>query len=136
MFTGGQMRILVTGGVGFIGSNFIHYLVGLNLKNIEIVILDKLTYAANLRNLDGLDENSYELIIGDICDKELVAKIFPGTDYVVHFAAESHVDNSISSPDEFITTNFIGTQILLDSARKNGVKNSYIFQPTRFTVLF
>ena len=122
MFTGGQMRILVTGGVGFIGSNFIHYLVGLNLKNIEIVILDKLTYAANLRNLDGLDENSYELIIGDICDKELVAKIFPGTDYVVHFAAESHVDNSISSPDEFITTNVIGTQILLDSARKNGVK--------------
>ena len=122
MFTGGQMRILVTGGVGFIGSNFIHYLVGLNLKNIEIVILDKLTYAANLRNLDGLDENSYKLIIGDICDKELVAKIFPGTDYVVHFAAESHVDNSISSPDEFITTNVIGTQILLDSARKNGVK--------------
>jgi dTDP-glucose 4,6-dehydratase len=122
MFTGGQMRILVTGGVGFIGSNFIHYLVGLNLKNIEIVILDKLTYAANLRNLDGLDENSYELIIGDICDKELVAKIFPGTDYVVHFAAESHVDNSISSPDEFITTNVTGTQILLDSARKNGVK--------------
>lgn len=116
------MRILVTGGVGFIGSNFIHYLVGLNLKNIEIVILDKLTYAANLRNLDGLNENSYELIIGDICDKELVAKIFPGTDYVVHFAAESHVDNSITSPDKFITTNIIGTQILLDSARKNGVK--------------
>ena len=63
------MRILVTGGVGFIGSNFIHYLVGLHLKNIEIVILDKLTYAANLRNLDGLDKNSYELIVGDICDK-------------------------------------------------------------------
>ena len=122
MFTGGKMRILVTGGVGFIGSNFIHYLVGLHLKNIEIVILDKLTYAANLRNLDGLDKNSYELIVGDICDKELVSRIFPGTDYVVHFAAESHVDNSISSPDKFITTNVIGTQILLDSARKNGVK--------------
>ena len=122
MFTGGKMRILVTGGVGFIGSNFIHYLVGLHLKNIEIVILDKLTYAANLRNLDGLDKNSYELIVGDICDKELVSRIFPGTDYVVHFAAESHVDNSITSPNKFITTNVIGTQILLDCARMYGVK--------------
>lgn len=116
------MRILVTGGVGFIGSNFIHYLVGLHLKNIEIVILDKLTYAANLRNLDGLDKNSYELIVGDICDKKLVSRIFPGTDYVVHFAAESHVDNSITSPNKFITTNVIGTQILLDCARVYGVK--------------
>jgi len=116
------MRILVTGGVGFIGSNFIHYLVGLDLKNVEIIILDKLTYAADLRNLDGLEENSYELVVGDICDKELVSRIFPGTDYVIHFAAESHVDNSIASPDEFITTNIIGTQILLDSAKMYGIK--------------
>ena len=122
MFTGGKMRILVTGGVGFIGSNFIHYLVGLDLKNVEIIILDKLTYAADRRNLDGLEENSYELIVGDICDKELVSRIFPGTDYVIHFAAESHVDNSIASPDEFITTNIIGTQILLDSAKMYGIK--------------
>lgn len=122
MFTGGKMRILVTGGVGFIGSNFIHYLVGLNLKNVEIIILDKLTYAADLNNLDGLDENSYELIVGDICDKELISRIFPGTDYLIHFAAESHVDNSITSPDKFITTNIIGTQILLDSAKMYGVK--------------
>jgi dTDP-glucose 4,6-dehydratase len=122
MFTGGKMRILVTGGVGFIGSNFIHYLVGLDLKNVEIIILDKLTYAADLRNLDGLEENSYELVVGDICDKELVSRIFPGTDYVIHFAAESHVDNSIASPDEFITTNIIGTQILLDSAKMYGIK--------------
>lgn len=122
MFTGGKMRILVTGGVGFIGSNFIHYLVGLDLKNVEIIILDKLTYAADLRNLDGLEENSYELVVGDICDKELVSQIFPGTDYVIHFAAESHVDNSIASPDEFITTNIIGTQILLDSAKMYGIK--------------
>ena len=122
MFTGGKMRILVTGGVGFIGSNFIHYLVGLDLKNAEIIILDKLTYAADLRNLDGLEENSYELVVGDICDKELVSRIFPGTDYVIHFAAESHVDNSIASPDEFITTNIIGTQILLDSAKMYGIK--------------
>jgi dTDP-glucose 4,6-dehydratase len=122
MFTGGKMRILVTGGVGFIGSNFIHYLMGLDLKNVEIIILDKLTYAADLRNLDGLEENSYELVVGDICDKELVSRIFPGTDYVIHFAAESHVDNSIASPDEFITTNIIGTQILLDSAKMYGIK--------------
>jgi dTDP-glucose 4,6-dehydratase len=122
MFTGGKMRILVTGGVGFIGSNFIHYLVGLDLKNVEIIILDKLTYAADLRNLDGLEESSYELVVGDICDKELVSRIFPGTDYVIHFAAESHVDNSIASPDEFITTNIIGTQILLDSAKMYGIK--------------
>ena len=122
MFAGGKMRILVTGGVGFIGSNFIHYLVGLDLKNVEIIILDKLTYAADLRNLDGLEENSYELVVGDICDKELVSRIFPGTDYVIHFAAESHVDNSIASPDEFITTNIVGTQILLDSAKMFGIK--------------
>jgi dTDP-glucose 4,6-dehydratase len=122
MFTGGKMRILVTGGVGFIGSNFIHYLVGLDLKNVEIIVLDKLTYAADLRNLDGLEENSFELVVGDICDKELVSRIFPGTDYVIHFAAESHVDNSIASPDEFITTNIIGTQILLDSAKMYGIK--------------
>jgi len=122
MFTGGKMRILVTGGVGFIGSNFVHYLVGLDLKDVEIIILDKLTYAADLRNLDGLEENSYELVVGDICDKELVSRIFPGTDYVIHFAAESHVDNSIASSDEFITTNIIGTQILLDSAKMYGIK--------------
>jgi dTDP-glucose 4,6-dehydratase len=122
MFTVGKIRILVTGGVGFIGSNFIHYLVELKLKNVEIIILDKLTYAADLRNLDGLEENSYELVVGDICDKELVSRIFPGTDYVIHFAAESHVDNSIASPDEFITTNIIGTQILLDSAKMYGIK--------------
>jgi dTDP-glucose 4,6-dehydratase len=122
MFTGGKMRILVTGGVGFIGSNFIHYLVGLDLKNVEIIVLDKLTYAADLRNLDGLEGNSYELVVGDICDKKLVSRIFPGTDYVIHFAAESHVDNSITSPDEFITTNIIGTQILLDSAKMYGIK--------------
>jgi dTDP-glucose 4,6-dehydratase len=122
MFAGGKMRILVTGGVGFIGSNFIHYLVGLDLKNVEIIILDKLTYAADLRNLDGLEEKSYELVVGDICDKELVSRIFPGTDYIIHFAAESHVDNSIASPDEFIATNIIGTQILLDSAKMYGIK--------------
>jgi dTDP-glucose 4,6-dehydratase len=122
MFTVGKMRILVTGGVGFIGSNFIHYLVELKLKNVEIIILDKLTYAADLRNLDGLEENSYELVVGDICDRELVSRIFPGTDYVIHFAAESHVDNSITSPDEFITTNIIGTQILLDSSKMHGIK--------------
>ena len=122
MFTVGKIRILVTGGVGFIGSNFIHYLVELKLKNVEIIILDKLTYAADLRNLDGLEENSYELVVGDICDRELVSRIFPGTDYVIHFAAESHVDNSIASPDEFITTNIIGTQILLDSSKMHGIK--------------
>ena len=116
------MYILVTGGVGFIGSNFIHYLLKLNLDNIKIIVLDNLTYAADLRNLDGLDKNSYELIVGDICDKELISKLFSRIDYVVHFAAESHVDNSITSPDKFITTNVIGTHVLLDAAIKYDVK--------------
>jgi dTDP-glucose 4,6-dehydratase len=122
MLIGGHMYILVTGGVGFIGSNFIHYLLKLNLDNIKIIVLDNLTYAADLRNLDGLDKNSYELIIGDICDKELISKLFPKIDYVVHFAAESHVDNSITSPDKFITTNVVGTHVLLDAAIKYDVK--------------
>jgi len=116
------MYILVTGGVGFIGSNFIHYLLKLNLDNIKIIVLDNLTYAADLRNLDGLDKNSYELIVGDICDKELISKLFSRIDYVVHFAAESHVDNSITSPDKFITTNVIGTHVLLDAAIKYDIK--------------
>lgn len=122
MLIGGHMYILVTGGVGFIGSNFIHYLLKLNLDNIKIIVLDNLTYAADLRNLDGLDKNSYELIIGDICDKELISKLFSRIDYVVHFAAESHVDNSITSPDKFITTNVIGTHVLLDAAIKYDIK--------------
>jgi FlaA1/EpsC-like NDP-sugar epimerase len=126
MFTGGKMRILVTGGVGFIGSNFIHYLGGLDLKNVEIIVLDKLTYAADLRNLDGLEENSFELVVGDICDKELVSRIFPGTDYVIHFAAESHVDNSIASPDEFITTNIIGTQNVADVCLASKVEKAIL----------
>lgn len=122
MLIGGHMYILVTGGVGFIGSNFIHYLLKLNLDNIKIIVLDNLTYAADLRNLDGLDKNSYELIVGDICDKELISKLFSRIDYVVHFAAESHVDNSITSPDKFITTNVIGTHVLLDAAIKYDIK--------------
>ena len=120
MFTGGQMRILVTGGVGFIGSNFIHYLVGLNLKNIEIVVLDKLTYAANLRNLDGLDENSYELIIGDICDgNKLTNSMQQATpDIVIHLAAQPIVRRSYIEPVETYATNVMGTVNLLEAVRQ------------------
>lgn len=122
LIVGGIVNILVTGGAGFIGSNFVHYLVGLGLTNLKIVILDNLTYASNLTNLEGLNQKVVELVIGDIRDKGLVEKIFPAIDYLVHFAAESHVDNSIKSPEKFVSTNVLGTQVLLDAARKFNIK--------------
>lgn len=113
------MRILVTGGAGFIGSNFVNYLSD---KNHEILILDSLTYAADVNNLTKLDTMHYKLVIGDICDKNILKSVFPQIDYVVHFAAESHVDNSILSPDKFISTNVLGTHNLLEAAREYSVK--------------
>jgi len=112
--------ILVTGGCGFIGSNFIHLLVR-QRPDWRIVNLDKLTYAGNLKNLDGIDEKSnYRLVRDDICDADLVDSLFRDEriDTVVHFAAESHVDRSIVGPGEFIRTNVIGTFTLLEAARK------------------
>ena len=116
------MKMLVTGGAGFIGSNFILYWAKQYPEDV-IVNLDKLTYAGNLENLKSLKDNpNYEFIHGDICNPEVVGKAMTGIDTVVHFAAESHVDRSILEPAEFIKTNVLGTQVLLDAALKNNVK--------------
>lgn len=115
------MRVLVTGGCGFIGSNFIRTLFK-ESQNIRLVNLDKLTYAGNLLNLEDLKECSdYRFVKGDICDRSLVEKIFleEQIDTVVHFAAESHVDRSIEGPAEFIQTNIVGTFNLLETARNS-----------------
>ncbi len=114
------MRLLITGGAGFIGSNFVHYWLK-NHQNDELVVLDKLTYAGNLENLEAV-KHKIVFIKGDICDPSIVDKSMGGVDTVIHFAAESHVDRSISGPDEFIRTNIVGTHTLLKSALKNNVK--------------
>ncbi len=115
-------KLLVTGGCGFIGSNFIHYWLK-NHPDDQIVNLDKITYAGNLENLKDLDGNSnYSFIKGDICDPETVKKAIVGVDTVVHFAAESHVDRSILDPSSFVKTNILGTQVLLDAALSAKVK--------------
>jgi dTDP-glucose 4,6-dehydratase len=114
------MKILVTGGAGFIGSNFIHYWLGL-YPDDDIVNLDKITYAGNLDNLQGLTGNEhYQFVEGDICDFALVNKLMPGIDLVVNFAAETHVDRSITNSADFIKTNVEGTGVLLEAARLNG----------------
>ena len=111
--------MLVTGGCGFIGSNFIRHILNVD-SSIRIINLDKLTYAGNELNLLGLSKNRHKLIIGDICDSNLLDKLFLKYkfDVVVHFAAESHVDRSIDGPMNFIQTNIIGTLVMLESARK------------------
>ncbi|MDP2788584.1 MAG: dTDP-glucose 4,6-dehydratase [bacterium] len=116
------MKILVTGGAGFIGSNFILYIAEKH-PDYQIVNLDKLTYAGNLDNLKKLADNpKYKFIHGDICDKTMVTQAMKGCDTVVHFAAESHVDRSINAPAVFIQTNIIGTEILLEVALELGIK--------------
>ncbi len=117
------MKLLVTGGAGFIGTNFILYWLK-NHEGDEIVNLDKLTYAGNLENLTSIEKNPrYSFIHGDICDSTIVNKVMEGIDKVVHFAAETHVDRSISGPAVFITTNVVGTQILLDAALEHKIKH-------------
>jgi len=116
------MKILVTGGAGFIGSNFILYMLE-KYPDYKIVNLDKLTYAGNLANLKSVENNShYTFIRGDICDRKNVEKAIEGCDAVVHFAAESHVDRSITGPGVFVQTNVVGTQVLLDVAKEKGIK--------------
>ncbi|MDW8799682.1 dTDP-glucose 4,6-dehydratase [Clostridium sp. A1-XYC3] len=118
---------LVTGGAGFIGSNFICYMLNKYKNDIFIINLDKLTYAGNLNNLKDLDGNSnYKFIKGDICDREALHKIFTehDVDYVVNFAAESHVDRSIKEPEIFVRTNVLGTQVLLDLTKQYWKVNS------------
>ena len=113
---------LVTGGAGFIGANFIHYMFEkYNNNNIKIINVDTLTYAGNLENLKGIENSkNYEFIKADICDKEKMEEIFKSNDidYVVNFAAESHVDRSIQNPEIFVQSNVIGTLVLLNLAKK------------------
>ena len=115
------MKLLITGGAGFIGSNFIHYWLT-NHPEDFIVNLDKLTYAGNLENLSDIEKNpNYKFIKGDICDYETVNDIVSNSiDLIVHFAAESHVDRSVMSSKDFIRTNVEGTMTLLDAAKNNG----------------
>ena len=116
------MKLLVTGGAGFIGSNFILYWLK-KYPQDKIVNLDKLTYAGNLENLKSIEKNpNYEFVQGDICDPKLVNSLTEKVDTIVHFAAESHVDRSIFDPAPFIKTNIEGTYVLLESAFKNKVK--------------
>lgn len=116
------MKVLVTGGAGFIGSNFIRYSLKEHPRD-RIVSLDKLTYAGHLSSTrDFLDSSRYKFIKGDIANSILVNKIMKRVDIVVNFAAETHCDRSIMNPSEFIRTNVLGTQVLLDAARKSKVK--------------
>lgn len=116
------MKILVTGGAGFIGSNFITHMLTQD-PDIEIVNLDSLTYAGNLANCAAWqDDPRYTFVKGDICDRTLVDQIVAGVDAIVHFAAESHVDRSVLDPEAFIRTNVNGTFTLLDAALKAGKK--------------
>ncbi|MDD5163408.1 MAG: dTDP-glucose 4,6-dehydratase [Candidatus ainarchaeum sp.] len=115
-------KILVTGGCGFIGSNFIHNFMK-NNPNAKIKNLDKLTYAGRLENLADLEKNKdYEFIKGDICDAGTVEKAMQGCEAVVNFAAETHVDRSIQDSDAFVKTNFFGVNVLCEEARKQGIK--------------
>ncbi len=113
-------RLLVTGGAGFIGSNFVKYMLN-KYDDYRIVNLDLLTYAGNLENLKDIEDNpNYRFIKGDIADRDLVNRLFEeeNFDYIINFAAESHVDRSIEEPGIFVKTNVMGTQVLLDTAKK------------------
>ncbi len=112
------MRILVTGGAGFIGSNFVRHVARVH-PAWEIVVLDKLTYAGRRENLAGLEERpGFRFVQGDIADPQAVADVLPGCDYVVNFAAETHVDRSLYDAGSFIMTDVYGTFVLLEAARR------------------
>ncbi|GAB3582461.1 dTDP-glucose 4,6-dehydratase [Calidifontibacter terrae] len=118
------MRIVVTGGAGFIGSNFVH-LTRATRPEVEITVLDKLTYAGSLASLEGVIED-ITFVQGDVADRELVDRLVADTDLVVHFAAESHNDNSLADPWPFVDTNVLGTVALLEAVRKHGVRYHHI----------
>ena len=117
-------KLLVTGGAGFIGSNFVHHVIA--HTDDHVTVLDKLTYAGNLASLEGLPAERFRFVEGDIADAELVDGLFAGADAVVHYAAESHNDNSLNDPRPFLDTNIIGTYTLLEAARKHGRRLHHI----------
>jgi dTDP-glucose 4,6-dehydratase len=116
------MRLLVAGGAGFIGSNYVRHRLGAHPGD-SVRVLDKLTYAGRRENLDGLDEERVDLIEADIADRDAVRAAMDGCDAVVNFAAESHVDRSIETPGEFITTDVYGTYVLLEAARDADIRH-------------
>ncbi|WP_276829573.1 dTDP-glucose 4,6-dehydratase [Bifidobacterium coryneforme] len=118
-------NILVTGGCGFIGSNFVHYVVNTH-PDVHITVLDALTYAGNIENIKGLPEDRVTFMHGNICDADLLDRLVPGHDAIVHYAAESHNDNSIANPAPFLETNVDGTFKLLQAARKYDVRYHHI----------
>ena len=118
------MKLIVTGGAGFIGANFVHYTLQ-NKPNYEVTVLDALTYAGNRDSLRPAGD-SVRFVHGDICDAELVDRLVRESDLVVHFAAESHVDNSLADPEPFIRTNLIGTYTILEAVRRNGKRLHHI----------
>ena len=117
--------IIVTGGCGFIGSNFVRHVVREH-PGVRVTVLDKLTYAGNPENIAGLPADRVELVVGDVCDAELLDRLVPGHDAVVHYAAESHNDNSIADPGPFLRTNVEGTFRLIEACRKHGVRYHHI----------
>ena len=118
-------RIVVTGGCGFIGSNFVHHVVREH-PGVHVTVLDKLTYAGNPENIAGLPSDGVELVAGDICDAALVDRLVSDADAVVHYAAESHNDNSIADPSPFLRTNVEGTYTLIEACRKHGVRYHHV----------
>lgn len=118
------MKFLVTGGAGFIGSNYLHYVTN-KYPNDYFVCLDSLTYAGNYNNIKDLEtKENYKFVLGDITDRDFIDNLFKEEqfDVVINFAAESHVDNSIKNPGIFLTTNILGTQVLMDASRKYNIK--------------
>ncbi|MFI8085913.1 dTDP-glucose 4,6-dehydratase [Kitasatospora sp. NPDC086009] len=118
-----QKKLLVTGGAGFIGANFVRY-TREHRPEYRVQVLDALTYAGNKDNLAGLDD--VDLVVGDICDRDLVDRLIADSDVVAHFAAESHVDNSLHDPEPFVRTNVHGTFTLLEAVRRHGKRLHHI----------
>ncbi|GAC1381941.1 MAG: dTDP-glucose 4,6-dehydratase [Marmoricola sp.] len=116
--------LLVTGGAGFIGSNFVHFIV--ENTDLSVVVLDKVTYAASVESLEGLPPHRVELVVGDVADAALVASLVSKVDAVVHYAAESHNDNSLRDPAPFVRTNLVGTFNLLEAVRAHDVRYHHI----------
>ena len=138
-YGGNFMRTyLVTGGAGFIGSNYIHYMFRKYGDTIRIINVDCLTYAGNLENLKDVENQpNYTFVKADICDSAAITKIFDENDIdrVVHFAAESHVDRSIKNPEVFVKTNVLGTLVMLNAAKAlRRIRNSCMFPLTKYTV--